>query len=73
MVLYESRINKQVYTQPPVFDIRMYNLSGVLVEQVQSNGSTVQIDVSTLPKGYYVIHIYDGITSTPEVHKIQVN
>jgi hypothetical protein len=32
----------------------------------------LQIDVSNLPDGVYFLHVYDGVSSTPEVHRIIV-
>jgi len=72
MDLYEQQVNTQVYSKAPAFDIRMFSIAGILVKQATSSGETVQLDVSSLPNGAYVIHIYDGISPTPEVHKVQV-
>jgi hypothetical protein len=72
MDVFDSQVNRQVYTQAPSFDIRMYNIMGVMVKQASSSGEDVQLDVSALQKGSYVIHIYDGISATPQVQKIQI-
>jgi len=72
MDTYKQQVNTQVYPKAPAFDIRMFNIAGILVKQATSSGETVQLDVSSLPNGAYVIHIYDGISPTPEVHKVQV-
>ncbi|MDH6358394.1 M4 family metallopeptidase [Parabacteroides sp. PF5-9] len=72
MDLFNAQINKMVYTQKPSFDIRMYTITGVMVKQANSTGESVQFDVSALQKGTYIIHIYDGISEIPEIHKIQI-
>ena len=33
---------------------------------------TVQFNVSNLPKGNYLLHIYDGVSSKPEIQQIMV-
>lgn len=66
-------INEQVYTKPPVFDVRMYSLTGVLVKQARSSGEDIQLDVSTLSRGSYVVHIYDGISEMPQTQIIQIS
>jgi hypothetical protein len=32
----------------------------------------VQFNVSNLPVGIYYLHVYDGVNSKPEIHKIVV-
>ena len=56
----------------PAYDIRLYNGQGIQVLQKSANGGTVQLDVSRLPDGIYYLHIYDGVSSTPEMHQIIV-
>jgi hypothetical protein len=55
------------------YDIRLYNLSGDLLRSMQTKGEQVELNVSTLPAGIYFLHIHDGISDTPEVHRIVVN
>ena len=54
------------------YDIRLYDGRGIPVLQKNANGGTVQLDVSRLPDGIYYLHIYDGVSSTPEMHQIIV-
>jgi hypothetical protein len=69
--VFNGQVNGVVYSKAPSFDVRLYSLTGVLVKQIQSSGETVQLDVSTLPAGPYIVHIYDGVSPTPQVQKIQ--
>ena len=56
-----------------VFDIRLYNAMGSQLRQAGiSSGALTQIDVSNLPNGNYYLHIYDGVSSTPDIHQIIV-
>jgi hypothetical protein len=56
-----------------VYDIRLYSVFGSQLRQTNTNSSTVgQLNVSNLPDGIYFLHIYDGVNSTPEVHRIIV-
>ena len=67
--------NNNAKTQGAIlnYDIRLYNALGNLSRQTGNKGNgTVQIDVSNLPDDIYSLHIYDGVSSTPEVHKIIV-
>lgn len=60
-------------TQNLTYDIRLYNAMGSMMRQTGNRGSgTVQIDVSNLPNGTYLLHIYDGVSGTPEVQRIIV-
>ena len=56
----------------PAYDIRLYDGRGIQVLQKSANGGTIQLDVSRLPDGIYYLHIYDGVSSTPEMHQIIV-
>jgi len=57
---------------PPTYDLRLYDGKGNLLEQHSANGGSVQFHVSALPDGNYYLHIYDGVSSTPEMHQIIV-
>ena len=57
---------------PPTYDLRLYDGQGNLLQQRSANGGTVQFNVSTLPDGIYYLHIYDGVSSTPEMQQIVV-
>ena len=57
---------------PPTYDIRLYDGMGNLLRQSFSKGGTVQFNVSALPDGIYYLHIYDGVSNTPEMQQIVV-
>lgn len=69
---FNSQINEKVYAKAPTFDIRLYSILGVMVKQARSSGENVQLDVSALPNGSYVVHVYDGISDTPQTKMIQI-
>jgi hypothetical protein len=54
------------------YDIRLYDEQGNLQRQSTTKGGTVQIDVSNLPNGTYFLHIYDGVSKTPQMQQIVV-
>ena len=55
------------------YDIRLYDSFGNILKQTGNIGSgTAQISVSNVPDGIYYLHIYDGVSSTPENLKIIV-
>jgi len=65
--------NTNTHNTNTIYDIRLYSLMGSQVRQTSTNSGTVaQIDVSNLPDGIYFLHIYNGISSTPMVHRIIV-
>ena len=57
---------------PPTYDIRLYDGQGNILRQQKAQGGTVQFNVSALPDGIYYLHIYDGVSETPEMHQIMV-
>ena len=58
--------------QNPTFDVRLYDGQGNIVRQQSNKGGTVQFNVSSLPDGIYYLHIYDGVSSAPEIQQIVV-
>jgi len=54
------------------FDVRLYDGQGNLLRQTSTKGGTVEFNVSNLPDGTYYLHIYDGVSSTPEMKQIFV-
>ena len=56
----------------PTFDIRLYDGQGNLLRQQKAQGGTVQFNVANLLNGIYYLHIYDGVSSTPEMLQIVV-
>jgi len=58
--------------QALTFDVRFYDGQGNLLRQQKAKGGTVQFNVSNLPDGIYYLHIYDGVSSTPQMQQIVV-
>ena len=56
----------------PHYDIRLFDMQGNQVRQIATNqaGTTVQIDVSGLTNGNYVLHISDGSNAQPFMQMI---
>lgn len=54
------------------YNIKLYNANGVAVRQVTSQGENVELDVSTLPNGYYYLHIFSGNDPQPDMRIIIV-
>ena len=54
------------------YDIRLFSAQGNMVSQISAQNGIVQLNTSDLPDGFYYLHIYDGISPTPEVHTIIV-
>jgi len=56
-----------------IYDIRLYDGFGNIVRrQQQAKSGTIEFNVSTLPEGTYYLHIYDGVSKTPQMHQIIV-
>ena len=67
-----STANTQARTNL-TYDVRLYNVLGNMVRQAGiTGGGTVRLDVSNLPDGFYYLHIYDGVSQTPELQQIVV-
>ena len=54
------------------FDIYLYDDKGSMLRHAKSNGENVQLNVSTLPNGFYYLHIYDGSGEKPVMQQIIV-
>ena len=54
------------------FDVRLYDGQGNLLLQQKTKGGTVEFNVSSLPGGYYYLHVYDGVSSTPLMQQVVV-
>lgn len=52
------------------YDVRLFNLQGVLKLTIRSTGERVSLDVSNLPNGNYFLHIYDKKEKDPVVQQI---
>ena len=53
--------------------IKLLDNFGRVCQQTTSNGDIIQLNVSGLSNGMYFLHVHDGITPAPEVHKIIIN
>ena len=62
---------KQLKTEQ-TYDIRLYDGQGNLLRQQKTKGGTVQFNVSALLNGIYYLHVYDGVSDTPEMRQIVV-
>jgi len=67
-----SSSNTKAQGSSPTYDIRLYNGQGNIVRHQSNKGGTVQFNVSNLPNGIYYLHIYDGVSSKPEMQQIVV-
>jgi lysyl endopeptidase len=54
------------------YDIRLYNIQGVLLKNAKSNGERISLDVSSLVDGNYFLHIYESGLNEPQIQKIIV-
>ena len=54
------------------FDVRLYDGQGTLHLQQKTKGGTVEFDVTNLPDGFYYVHVYDGVNSTPVMLQVVV-
>jgi hypothetical protein len=72
----ESSVSSAVGRVTPVYTIRLYNLTtGTLALQTSANalGTATQLNVSSLPNGVYVLHVYDGTENPPLTQRIVVS
>lgn len=58
--------------QNPTYEVRLYDSLGNLKRNTQTNGVKVEFNMTNLPDGVYLLHIYDNESDTTEVHKIIV-
>ena len=63
---------KQLKLKDPVYDIRLYDGRGNLLRQATTKGGAVEFNVSHLIVGVYYLHVYDGVSETPEMLQIVV-
>jgi len=54
------------------FDVRLHDNQGNLLRQQQTKGGIVEFNVANLSDGIYYLHIYDGVSETPEMRQIMV-
>ena len=57
----------------PTCEIYLYNVFSIPFYKTTTTGNNVQINVSHLPKGYYFLQLYDGISNKPEMKQIIKN
>jgi len=55
-----------------VFDVHLYDGQGVLIRNAKTRGGTVEFNISNLPDGFYYVHVYDGVSSTPVMQQVIV-
>ena len=60
-------------TNKSAYQIRLFNGQGNLVRQATTSGEEIQLNVSSLPNGYYYLHIYMDNENKPEIHKVIIN
>ena len=53
-------------------EIRLYNTTGVPALQTISGSSSIQLNVSNLPSGIYFMHLFDGVSTDPEIKQIVI-
>ncbi|MDR0749704.1 MAG: T9SS type A sorting domain-containing protein, partial [Tannerellaceae bacterium] len=56
-----------------LLSVKLYDQAGVVRRQTTSTGQDASLDVSSLPNGFYILHVHDGIADKPEVHRILVS
>ena len=54
------------------FDVRLYDGYGAMLRNAKTNGGKIEFNVENLPNGTYYLHIYDGVSSKPEMQQIIV-
>ncbi|MDR2138368.1 MAG: T9SS type A sorting domain-containing protein [Tannerella sp.] len=58
----------------PVFDILLTNLTGTRMLRTTGRGNDItQLNVSNIPNGIYVLHVYDGTGTKPETQRIVIS
>ncbi|GHU59067.1 hypothetical protein FACS189411_15460 [Bacteroidia bacterium] len=56
----------------PAYSIRLYNLQSILVRQTNIQGDNIELNVSDLPNGIYVIHVIDSKGVKIGEHKVVI-
>ena len=54
------------------YDARLYDGLGNMLQQQFTQGGRLEFNVSALPEGVYYLHVYDGVSPTPEIHQVVV-
>lgn len=55
------------------YDIRLYNIQGAMLRSTRITSGQSSLDVSGLPNGSYVLHVYKTGMTNPEIHKVIVS
>ena len=71
-VIRQSSDRNIVNNDDPTYDIRLYDGQGNMLRQASVKDSKVEFNVSKLPNGIYYLHVYDGVSATPEIQQIMV-
>jgi len=82
-ILYPNPVNDMLYVDldkitniqnktTVTYDIRLYDSQGNMSHQAKSQSGIVQFNVSNMPDGIYFLHISDGVSTTPDIHKVIV-
>lgn len=55
------------------YELRLFNIQGMLVRCLRVSDKQTSMDVSGLPDGNYFLHIYHDGLKDPEIHKIVIS
>ena len=55
------------------YELRLFNIQGMLVRSLRVSDKQTSMDVSGLPDGNYFLHIYHDGLKDPEIHKIVIS
>lgn len=66
-------LNTTAEKRAKAYNVCLFNIQGSMVRTVQSTGERISMDVSGLPNGNYILHIYDGIEKEPITQKVVIN
>ena len=58
---YTQNLQTRSVYAAPTYDIRLYDIQGILLRQTSSKGGNVQFDLSNLPVGVYYLLINDWV------------
>ena len=62
--------NEKAKVTSHTYDVRLYDERGSMVRKAETRGGTVEFNVANLPNGMYYLHIYDGVSKTPEMNPV---
>ena len=65
--LYPNPFANSLYFSSSTFhDIRVYNLSGKLIVHIEKDAESIDIDMTGMPSGTYIVKLSDGNVSFSE-------